>query len=617
MTILTGLFDHMVLQRNRANCSEALITGRATADGPVLATVGTSGKTRKGFARKRIGRAVRGRFTVTLKGLPVGGPYDIELRVGGEAVQVRDVLVGDVWLLGGQSNMQGCGFFPKKRLPAVDSVRAFFMDDRWDTAVDPIHNMWACVDQVHIDLCGGVRPGKAAPDWGVCAGPAFGQEMFKQTQVPQGLIACAHGGTSMTQWDTKLRKLGSRSLYGALLRRLAKNGGRVAGLLWYQGCSDANPEAAPLYTDRMKRFCTAIRRDCRDGKLPIAVVQIGRVIASASKQWNSIQEQERRLPEVIGNLQTVPVVDLALDDSIHISGESQTILGHRLVNAMQVLRKTRQAGPPVIALKKVSVEELHGRAVVVAEFDNVVGKLCAGSRPSGFAIVLANGSDNLFDIRLEGNRARLLTVHPVDALSGAKLHYGYGTNPYCNITDEANRSLPVFGPVDIGSPRAITPFVQTLRVSDFQPTVTPFGKLGCPASLNKLGLKARTFSANFCDLHPVIQARGRADEVVFYACRFACPTAMRLAVLLGYDGPVKAWVDGKPIVCDPAGVNPATPSKQVVPLKAAAGEHEIVVALGTNSGAAWGIFLRLERLDITKRQFAKGPGAYVMPEIKG
>ncbi len=370
MTILTGLFDHMVLQRNRANCSEALITGRATADGPVLATVGTNGKTRKGFARKRIGRAVRGRFAVVLKGLPVGGPYDIELRVGGEAVQVRDVLVGDVWLLGGQSNMQGCGFFPTQRLPAVDAVRAFFMDDRWDTAVDPIHNMWACVDPVHIDLCGGVRPGKAAPDWGVCAGPAFGQEMFKQTQVPQGLIACAHGGTSMTQ-------------------------------------------------------------------------------------WNSIQEQERRLPEMIGNLQTVPVIDLALDDSIHISGESQTILGHRLVDAMQVLRKTRQAGPPVIALKKVSVEELHGRAVVVVEFDNVVGKLCAGSRPSGFAIVLANGSDNLFDIRLEGNRARLLCVHPVDALSGAKLHYGYGTNPYCNITDEANRSLPVFGPVDIGSTRAI------------------------------------------------------------------------------------------------------------------------------------------------------------------
>ena len=92
---------------------------------------------------------------------------------------------------------------------------------------------------------------------------------------------------------------------------------------------------------------------------------------------------------------------------------------------------------------------------------------------------------------------------------------------------------------------------------------------------------------------------------------------MKLALILGYDGPVKAWVDGKQLVHDPNGVNPATPEKSTVKFKAEAGEHEVIVALGTNRGAAWGIFLRFERLGLTKTQLVKGSGYYTMPEILG
>ena len=41
------------------------------------------------------------------------------------------------------------------------------------------------------------------------------KEMLRRTGVPQGLIACAHGGTSMAQWSPKLKRLGGDSLYGA------------------------------------------------------------------------------------------------------------------------------------------------------------------------------------------------------------------------------------------------------------------------------------------------------------------------------------------------------------------------------------------------------------------
>jgi len=173
------------------------------------------------------------------------------------ASTVEDVLVGDVWILAGQSNMQGVGLL-KHRLPPVDAVRAFYMDDRWAPAEDPIHNLDAAVDSVHVELSGGTRP-QPARFTGVGPGVAFGQDMFEATGVPQGLIACAHGGTSMEQWDPALKRLGSRSLYGAMLRRFQKNGSRVAGVVWYQGESDANAEAAPHYTRRMKRLVRAMR----------------------------------------------------------------------------------------------------------------------------------------------------------------------------------------------------------------------------------------------------------------------------------------------------------------------------------------------------------------------
>jgi sialate O-acetylesterase len=516
--------------------------------------------------------------------------------------------------------MQGCGLFPKQRLAADPQVRAFYMDDRWAVAKDPVHNMWACVDQVHADLCGGARPGKPDANWGVCPGPAFGNEMRRMTGIPQGLMACGHGGTSMTQWDPKRKNEGGKSLYGALVRRVRKNGGRVAGMIWYQGCSDANPEAAKRYTERMKVLVAALRRDTGDKTLPIAIVQIARVVGWGQENaahWNSVQDQERRLPLLIKHFATVPAIDLPLDDSIHISGAGQYVLGRRLAQAMQTLRVGRKAGLPPLALKKVTVETVRGLGVAVVEFENVVGKLVSGSRPSGFAIVNSNGCSNHFDLQLDGACVRVRSGLSADALAEAMLHYGYGTDPYCNIVDEAGRSLPVLGPLRLGVPRAITPFVRQLRVSAFQPSAGKLQELECPSGMEALQMAPRSFGDNFCNLHPEITQHHGRDEVVYFACRFSCKAAMSLALVLGYDGPVKAWVDGKLLLQDPNGINPATPDKGTARFQAGAGEHDIVVALGTNNGAAWGIFLRLERLGVTRTQLAKGPSSYDLPEFLG
>ncbi len=620
MKIETGLFDHMVLQRNEKNVSEARFTGTCGTEGVVTATVKCGSGTLKGFSGVRVGIASRGRMNGCITGLPAGGPYEIGLKVGSENLVAKDVLVGDMWLLGGQSNMHGCSLFPKKRLPHDPLVRAFYMDDRWAVAKDPVHNMWECVDQVHIDINGGIRMPKPPPDWGVCPGPAFANEMHRLTGVPQGIIPCAHGGTSMTQWDTGRKNEGGKTLYGALVRRLKKNGGRVAGMIWYQGCSDTNADNAKLYTERMKRLVSSLRSDCADKALPVAIVQITRVIgrsAEAAVHWNSIQEQQRLLPRSIGNLATVPAIDLPLEDFIHINGAAQYVLGVRLAQAMDVLRKGRKAGLPQIAFKKVSVENDHDLGTAVVEFENVVGALRSGSRPAGFTIVNENGSANHFDVELDGKRVRIRSIIPPEILGTAFIHYGYGTDTYCNITDEAGRSLPVFGPIRIGQPRAITPFIRELRVSSFQASEGKLNKLKYPANLDSLNMQKRCFANDFLNLRMEIASQGAIDKVVYYACKFSCVESMRLSLILGYDGPLKAWVDGKQISHDPNGRNPVASSRGQAKFSAAAGAHEILVALGTNHGTAWGIFARLERLDVKKQLLLKGKEHYAMPALMG
>lgn len=629
MRILSGLFEHGVLQRTNRNVSEAAITGETEAAGDVVATVKRGTSTVKGLASKKIGKASRGRFEATLTGVPVGGPYTVELSVAGEKgkatdrVVVKDVLVGDVWIAGGQSNMQGCGLHEHRAKPHP-KVRAFYMDDRWDIAEDPIHNLEIAVDPVHN---GGNRVDRASiGPAGVGPAVAFAKDMLKRTGVPQGILACAHGGTSMAQWDPGMLERGGGSLYGATIRRLRKNGGRVAGVIWYQGESDCNNATVPLYHDRMVELVKCFRRDAKDKTLPFVAVQLGRVAGWEDVAWNAIQDIQRRLLDAIPHFSLTPAVDLRLDDTIHISGEDQQRLGLRLAYAMDVLVRGDKAGLPPINLRKIRLEAHPRQAtlVVVLEFDNVVGKLrvSKGDRPVGFVIGDPKPINVIWDTELHGNEVKLNTNFARSTLGNKVVHYGYGTNPICNITDEADRLIPVLGPVQIGEQRAITPPVTNLDVA-FPIDIT--AESGCDRVLNGLKLPAdlatlpwnrREFAGPMIDLHTEYEGLKPRDFITYFRCRIEAPEAMRLSVVLGYDGPVKLWVAGKELFHDPHGTNPAWEDRAKVPVKVEAGTHEVIVALASNAAKAWGIFLRFERTDVPAKLIKLGASAYVMPRVE-
>jgi len=601
--IITGLFDHMVLQRNENNVCEAKISGTLKKQGQFKISVKHNKKTIKNVTIE-LTSMIGLEFHALIKGIPSGGAYNIKIIVKDEADEtvdsknVKDVLVGDVWILAGQSNMQGIGYM-KDALKPQPMTRAFYMTDNWDVAKDPLHELYLAEDDVHAKVLGAT---KDASHIGVGPGVAFAQKMLKNTKVPQGLIACAHGGSSMAQWDPSLKIEGGRSLYGAMLRRFVKNGSKIAGVLWYQGCSDTDLASAEVYTQKMITFVKEVRKDFKSPSLPFVTVQISRVCGGASLKantWNDVQNQQRLLPKSIKNLYTVPAIDLSLDDLIHISGFDQIRLGKRLARAMQSLKfKDSRFLPPIeLQSVKLVLNRLNNCCDVVISFKNVVGNLQALGRPSGFEI--SESTETLTDysiyrIDLEKNKVILKTMIQFQEAAAKYLYYGFGIMPYCNITDSADRSLPVFGPFKIKSNGMSTPFLRRCFVSSINESASTLDSLKYPENKDVLSFHDHTFEANFCSLHPEILKTAPEDKVVYYKTTLSNSIDMRIKLYFGYDGPIKIWVDKHEEFHDPKGTNPAVIDDKSILLNLAKGNHEVIIALGTNFGKAWGIFLRAE-----------------------
>ena len=99
-------------------------------------------------------------------------------------------------------------------------------------------------------------------------------------------------------------------------------------------------------------------------------------------------------------------------------------------------------------------------------------------------------------------------------------------------------------------------FVRSLHVSPVLPPV----KLRALATPPETAWEAREFPGDFLDAHSELANAGQG--VMDFACRVKIVrNPMRLAVCLGYDGPVRVWRDGRAIFTDLHGGNPATPDK--------------------------------------------------------
>ncbi|MBN2180890.1 MAG: hypothetical protein JW715_03165 [Sedimentisphaerales bacterium] len=234
---LPALFsDHMVLQQ-KLNCP---VWGWAGDGTPV--TVEINGQKVKTTARD-------GRWQVRLPALEAGGPYTLTVRTPGRTIELKDVLVGEVWVCSGQSNMEwpvetsnnaqaeiAAAKYPNMRLFTVEKA----------TSSEPLQDVTG-----HWVLCTPETVGDFS-----AVGYFFGRDLLKSGIKPVGLIDTTWGGTPAEAW-TSTEALKSNQEFAPILARDADSKRIQAQLLEKYGAKLMTDERN---TDVIMADTTALKK---------------------------------------------------------------------------------------------------------------------------------------------------------------------------------------------------------------------------------------------------------------------------------------------------------------------------------------------------------------------
>lgn len=183
--------DNMVLQRN----ATVNLPGHATPGAQVILKADWLTKPRTATADRD------GNFTLTFTTPDAGGPYTLTLNDGGNDRTLRNVLVGEVWLCSGQSNME----FPVRgswaRLADADRVVADM--HRPALRLLQVKNTTAMSPQTNAQLeYGWVESSPAAESFSAI-GYLYGRALQDSLNVPVGIIDATWGGTPVESWTPR------------------------------------------------------------------------------------------------------------------------------------------------------------------------------------------------------------------------------------------------------------------------------------------------------------------------------------------------------------------------------------------------------------------------------
>lgn len=199
--------DHAVLQQN----SKAAIWGKAAPNTKIFIK-GSWGKKTKTISDNN------GNWATKIKTPKAGGPYQIVISNNKEKISLTDVMIGEVWLCSGQSNMQMPlkGFLPKEPIEGSEeaiqsanypTIRMFTL--KKNIGISPQENM-----EGEWSIC---SP-KTAGDFSAAAF-FFGRKLHQKLGIPIGLIHSSWGGTPAEAW-TALEELKSVSGFEKIEEKL-------------------------------------------------------------------------------------------------------------------------------------------------------------------------------------------------------------------------------------------------------------------------------------------------------------------------------------------------------------------------------------------------------------
>jgi sialate O-acetylesterase len=455
--------DHMVLQQ------KVMV--------PVWGT-GTPGEKVSVLMLGNRGEAVtdaEGRWRVMIGPFQQGGPHEMTVEAGNK-ITVKDVLVGEVWICSGQSNMD----WPVKKCMNADEeiansnqnmIRLFGVD--WAVSDKPettVEGTWMVCSRDSV-------PGFSA------VGYYFARELRRKLKVPVGIIQSSLGATPcqawtsrnalesdpelariITEWsefqagkakdaaakaatspaaeksasrpadavpreDSSPRRKGPRRapsvLFNAMVHPLMPY--RIAGVLWYQGESDT------WMAERYKKLFPAMIKDWRQqwgqGDFPFLFVQLPnfgeRKSEPGDSEWAELREAQEaalRLPHT-GMIVTI---DIGEADNIHPANKQEVGLRLALLAEATVYDQKVSHTGPVYFSKKIEGDSIRLR------FNSIGGAIGAKDQQElkGFAIA---GEDRKFHWAEARIDKGTVVVRSEKVPKPVAVRYAWADNPECNL----------------------------------------------------------------------------------------------------------------------------------------------------------------------------------------
>ncbi len=452
---LPGLIsDHMLLQRD----APVRIFGSASAGESV--TVGFRGQTVQTTAN------ALGRWEVWLAPMTAGAPSEMTIR-GNNVVTIADVLVGDVWVGSGQSNMQ---FMVQQSNNAAQEIagatspeiRLFHVPRKPSPVpVDDVDAKWVVCTPETVKGFSAVMY-------------LFGRQLNQDLKVPMGLIHTSWGGTPISAWisgpalsanarlapfntfwadviakypDAQIQfegrlkkweegaKTGPRPaapmgpgnpheptmLYNGMLAPIVKY--TIKGALWYQGETEAGRGQGHIYGEALMTMVQDWRRAFGQGDFPFFWVQLANFgNASKNGHWLKVQEGQTKALALRGTGMAV-INDIGEDKDIHPKNKQD--VAKRLALVARHVAYQQSGFEWSSPLYRQSTREGNSMRVWFSHTGTGL-KTRDGGPLKGFVLAGADGVYVPADARIEG---ATVVVSSAQALDPRAVRYAWENNP--------------------------------------------------------------------------------------------------------------------------------------------------------------------------------------------
>lgn len=426
----------MVLQQN----DSASLWGWGNPAERILVTTSWNGKTDTTTVNNRAN------WKIKVKTPVAGGPHSITLRGNSNSIILNDVMIGEIWVCSGQSNMEWNYWNGlkdiKDELPACYNTNIRFFHIPKTTANHPQDDVmaeWKICDSNSLKSFSAV-------------GYFFGKKINKDLNVPVGLINASWGGTPAEVWtpenifdnDEDLRLAAARLqsfrwwpnhdglCYNAMIDPITKF--NIAGVIWYQGESNVgnNDTYHKLFTTMIKSWREAWKKE-----FPFYYVQIAPYKYGNNNVGALVQEAQTKAMN-FPNTGMVVVSDL-VEDIANIHPTNKHDVGYRLAN-WALAETYNQKG---IAYKNPMYRsKTSNKNRITLSFDNV---------PKGFRDNKAIEGFMVFDLKTEQwfpAQAKIekdkIIVWNDNVPEPAQVRYAFGNTAIGNVFSKEGLPLCAF-----------------------------------------------------------------------------------------------------------------------------------------------------------------------------